>query len=146
MGREKCQNKSKASKVFRKSVKNKLKEYINRYDSNFSETNTSGHYNDYLQILNDTTLPQYDKYMKLLLQWGYDEIVYSRRQSIKTMMDLCDAYTNSEDLKQFINYYFKFDDKAILLDQITYNPNDYNLWFDLFIKPKRLIIYLKQSI
>ncbi|WMJ22923.1 RecQ family ATP-dependent DNA helicase [Paludicola sp. MB14-C6] len=123
-------------KYSEKSVKNKLKEYINRYDSNFSETNTSGHYNDYLQILNDTTLPQYDKYMKLLLQWGYDEIVYSRRQSIKTMMDLCDAYTNSEDLKQFINYYFKFDDKAILLDQITYNPNDYNLWFDLFYKTK----------
>lgn len=114
------------------SVRMEFFKYIKRYDPDFSESDTTGRYTKYLNILNDDSLKLYTRYMKALLQWGYDNIVYTRRQAIKNMMELCDNYTDSDTFRKYIDNYFRFSDSTIVLDNIAYSPNDSSLWFEIF--------------
>ena len=120
-------------KYTEQTVHTALVEYIKRYNAEFSENDTTGRFTKYIDIINDTTLKPYLRYMKTLIQWSYDNIVYSRRQSIKNMMDLCDNYKGSNEFKTYINDYFKFSDATTILDNIVHKPDDVKLWFKVFV-------------
>lgn len=105
--------------------------YIRRYDSDFSLDDTSGKYNEYLNILKDENEKLLTRYMRALVQWSYDNIVYSRKQAINNIRVLCDRGMQSSELKRYINNYFKFSETTIVLDGIVSEPNNYELWFDI---------------
>ena len=105
--------------------------YIRRYDSAFLLEDNTGRYKSYQNILNDVSLKPYVRYMKALLQWSYDNIVYSRRQSINNIRVLCDSNMASDQIKSYVDNYFKFSETTIFLDNIVSKPNDYSTWFDI---------------
>ncbi|SDN11079.1 RecQ family ATP-dependent DNA helicase [Acetanaerobacterium elongatum] len=113
------------------TIRHNFIEYIRRYDSVFSLEDTAEKYRAYQSILGDTSLKPYARYMKALLQWSYDNIVYSRRQSINNIRVLCDSNMDSDQIKLYVDNYFKFSETTILLDNIVAKPNDYLTWFDL---------------
>lgn len=114
------------------SIKDNLENYIKRYDPDFSFHSDKPRYAKYIDVLCDNTLSEYAKYMKILLMWSNDNIVYQRRQAIKNMMDLCDHFTTGEEMARFIDNYFAFTDRTIVLDNIAYQPSAYLNWFTVF--------------
>ncbi len=120
------------------SIRNSLFNYIRRYDPEFPDNDEEGRYSSYFKILNDEKLKLFTRYMKLLLQWSYDNIVYQRRQTIKNMKDICDNYIDSNHLKEYIGNYFRFSDKTLILDQIAYKPDEYTKWFDLLYEYREI--------
>lgn len=111
------------------SVRDMLFQNIRRYDPGFIEENEN--YSMYFAVLKDESLKPYVRYMKMLLMWSYDNIVYQRRQAIKTMRDACERYVDGDTLKMFIENYFRFSDKTLMFDQVAYSPTQYSLWFEL---------------
>ncbi|MFA5528236.1 MAG: RecQ family ATP-dependent DNA helicase [Peptostreptococcales bacterium] len=114
------------------SIRNSLFTYIRRYDPEFPDQDEEERYATYFNILKDEELKPLTRYMKMLLKWNYDNIVYQRRQTIKNMKDICDHYQDSNHLKEYIGNYFRFSDKTFILDQIAYKPDEYANWFELF--------------
>lgn len=115
-----------------KSVQENLFRYIKRYDPTFSLDDTTHRYAKYIDILKNESMKEYTRYMNVLVEWSYDNIVYNRRQTIKNMMQLCDNFTTSEALKKYIDNYFSFSDRTIILDNIAHSPNNLALWFRPF--------------
>lgn len=114
------------------TVKDHFIRYIRRYDPVFALEDRANKYTAYRDILSDTRIKSiYTRYMKALIQWSYDNIVYSRKQSINNIRVLCDSDMDSDQLKQYVDHYFKFSETTIFLDNIVANPNDYSTWFDI---------------
>ncbi|MCW3463484.1 DEAD/DEAH box helicase [Chitinophaga nivalis] len=80
-----------------------------------------------------------DQCICFLLQWTWDNIVYKRRQSIKTLSDWCLDFRNSEFFKQRIDTYFQFTETTFILQHIAEHPKEYAQWFELFYHHERLI-------
>jgi len=134
------------NKYTEETVYNALLKYIKRFDPTFSETDTTGRYEVYINILNDESLKNHTRYMKLLIKWSYDNIVYNRRQTIKNMMYLCDTYTDSNSFKEYIDNYFRFSETTIFLDNIAYKPDNHDTWFDVFYNDEKINEYQTQMI
>ncbi len=118
------------------TVKDHFFQVIKRYDTGFDEKNEE--YQKYLTILSGEKLKPYHRYMKILLMWSYDNIVYQRRQAIKTMWDACENYKDGTTLATYIENYFRFSDSTLTLDQIANKTEDFGLLFDiLFEQGKR---------
>ncbi|MDR1721966.1 MAG: RecQ family ATP-dependent DNA helicase [Methanobrevibacter sp.] len=114
-----------------KTVFNHLDQYIRKYDSDYNENRSHERYERFHDALSDINLTQIDRYMKALLSWTFDNINYSRRMSIKTIYDICEENRGDEYLKEFIDEYFTFTEDTIVLDNISQNPREYSLWFDV---------------
>ncbi len=109
--------------------------YIRRYDKEFVLDNKytkDEKYGKYVGIYLDNSMEEYERYMRVLLEWGYDNIVYNRRQSIKNILELCDGYTDPDTFKEGIERYFRFYEKSYLLDHIAQSPKDFISWVDVF--------------
>jgi ATP-dependent DNA helicase RecQ len=113
---------------------NQLFEYIKKYDQSFSlDDNLNYNYQRYVKVYENNELETYERIFQILVQWTYDNIFYNRRQSLKTLVDLCMKYhDNSLKLKQSIESYFKFTDTVYVLDHIAQNPGEYHKWFQVF--------------
>lgn len=124
-------------------VQDSIKEYIYKYNKEFDYTSL---YNfksfkdnkttlKIKKILKDENFSEVERHIKALLTWIYDNIVYTRRQSIKTISDTCRDFKDGETFKTAIENHFKFDDDTYLLDYIAENPMECNKWFDI-LTPK----------
>ncbi len=122
------------------SVIEKTEKYIRKYEKEFifsnlkqesaiSEDNKTTV--EMREALNDPYLDDIQKIIKAVLIWVYDNIIYTRRQSIKTIADLCNNYKNSDTFKKAIESYFKFNDDTYVLDYIAENPTQYKKWFEV---------------
>lgn len=117
------------------SIFEELLIYIKRYDKEFQLENKviqDEKYDKYIEIYRDSSLKEYEKAMRILLEWGYDNIVYNRRQSIKNILELCDGYTDPDTFKEEIERYFRFSERSYLLDHIAQNPKDFASWIQVF--------------
>lgn len=100
-----------------KSVSN----YIGKYEPNTDlETEIS-------KVPKATIL---EKSVWYLLNWTFENISYSRKQSLKTLSDWCNQFEDSESFKRRIDNYFVFSDTTFILQDIGENPNKYNNWFE----------------
>jgi len=72
-----------------------------------------------------------EKAVWYLLNWTFENIAYSRKQSLKTLSDWCSEFENSESFKQRIDSYFIFSETTFVLQHIAENPNDYEQWFEV---------------
>jgi len=82
--------------------------------------------------LPDTSLTA--RSLRFLIHWIYDNIAYERRQALKGIADLCREYKNSDDFKRKIIAYFEVNEITFLLQHISEHPNDFQKWFDVFLK------------
>ena len=66
-----------------------------------------------------------------MLNWIFENIAYSRKQSLKTLSDWCTEFEDSETFKQRIDSYFIFSETTFVLQHIAENPIDYEKWFEV---------------
>jgi ATP-dependent DNA helicase RecQ len=101
-----------------KSVSN----YITKYEPNTDvETEIS-------KVQKATIL---EKSVWYLLNWTFENIAYSRKQSLKTLSDWCTQFEDSDSFKSRIDSYFIFTETTFILQHIAENPKEFEKWFDV---------------
>ena len=66
-----------------------------------------------------------------MLNWTFENIAYSRKQSLKTLSELCLNFENSTAFKQHIDNYFIITETTFVLQHIAENPTEYEKWFEV---------------
>lgn len=105
-----------------KHIVKSVSDYIGKYEPN---TDIS---KELQKIQQKTVL---EKAIWFLLNWTFENIAYSRKQSLKTLSDWCSEFENSESFKQRIDSYFIFSETTFILQHIAENPKDYEKWFEV---------------
>lgn len=100
-----------------------VSDYITKYEPNTDVKKE-------LQNIPQSTI--LEKAVWYLLKWTFDNIAFSRKESLRTLSEWCTRFTDSESFKRRIDSYFKFTDTTFILQHITENPNDYLQWFEAF--------------
>ena len=100
-----------------------VSDYITKYEPNTDVKKE-------LQNIPQSTI--LEKAVWYLLKWTFDNIAFSRKESLRTLSEWCIEFTDSESFKRRIDSYFKFTDTTFILQHITENPNDYLQWFEAF--------------
>lgn len=118
------------SQLTDKNILENLAKYIHKYEP-LTDVETK------VKAVNKTTTT--DKSIWYLLQWTWDNIVYTRRQSIKTLSDWCSEFDNSEAFKVRIDTYFKFTETTFIIQHIAENPKEFEKWFELFYNKGKII-------
>lgn len=125
-----------SNEINEESIFKALNKYISKYEPSFNLYDNAflkKNYPQFDMILSDDKIDVVRKAGLILIKWNYEHIVYNRRQSIKTIIDLCDNYENGEQFKETIERYFKYSDKQFLLDEIAHKPNDLDNWLSVFL-------------
>jgi ATP-dependent DNA helicase RecQ len=102
-----------------KSISN----YISKYEPNTDVEK------EISKVEKTTTL---EKSVWFLLNWIFENIAYSRKQSLKTLNEFCSNFKNSDDFKKRIDSYFVFSSTTFILQNIGENPSNYSNWFEAF--------------
>ena len=109
-----------------KSVSN----YITKYEPNTDvETGIS-------KVPKSTIL---EKSVWYLLNWTFENIAYSRKQSLKTLSDWCTQFEDSESFKSRIDSYFIFTETTFILQHIAENPKEFEKWFDVLATNNQIL-------
>lgn len=101
-----------------KSVSN----YITKYEPN-TDVET-----EILKVQKTSIL---EKSVWYLLNWTFENIAYSRKQSLKTLSDWCNQFEDSESFKSRIDSYFIFTETTFIIQHIAENPKEFEKWFDV---------------
>ena len=122
-------------------VKNSLNNYIKKYDVEFEIDNINKRnekYKDYYEIYNNSQDPLVYKMLKILIQWNYNNVFYSRRESQKNLADLCDKYDEkgADYFKYTVESYFKITDSTFVLDYLTNHPYEFKELYNLLFEEK----------
>jgi len=99
-----------------------VSDYITKYEPNTDVKK------ELQKVQRDTVL---EKAVWYLLNWTFENIAYSRKQSLKTLSDWCSQFEDSESFKQRIDSYFIFSETTFVLQHIAENPKDYKQWFEV---------------
>ena len=147
---EDWQNKGKLEVQFssysEESVLRHLEEYIQKYEADFS-FEKPGNYYKYAEKFKQGKKKKYNLCIEVLVEWGYDQIFYSRRQTLQTLKQLCEKNLSPEQFKQRIEHYFNTGKESTVLLDIVENPSDYSLWFKPLIKNKENgVIFSEQEL
>jgi len=118
------------------SIKSTLLKFIKKYVDDFEFDNHSDRIK-YTNILNDNSLPKFERLVKILLQWSYDKFGTNRRESLKNVYENCLKYDDTIEGKEFfkksLEAYFKFTEATYILQHIAENNNkDIVKWFEVF--------------
>lgn len=110
-----------------------IKAYEPTYDIGAELIETScPHTSDVCTQIGSTGL----KAIWILLQWIFDHIVYSRKQSLRTLYDFCCEYEDPDSFKKSIIDYFKTTDATDIFSKLTSNPLNYAALPQLFSDPE----------
>lgn len=117
---------------------------ISKYDKDFLFENieTNDEYKYYNSIMHEN-IPEFDKYVKILLEWSFDKFIGYRRQSLKNVYEACDKYileiSNGVDeklvsakFKKNIESYFTVNEATHKLVYLSEHPFDLRKAFELF--------------
>ena len=113
-----------------KYIRNYETDYQLKEDPNFKE------------LLNGITekgeeLAENNNYILLALtvfwKWYYNNIVYSRKQALKNVIEACDSFTKetAEDFKEKMEAYFRLGDITDKLGVVADEPQEYRHWFKI---------------
>jgi len=112
------QFKTQSETIITRSVSN----YITKYEPNTDvETEIS-------KVQKITIL---EKSVWYLLNWTFENIAYSRKQSLKTLSDWCNQFEDSESFKSRIDSYFIFTETTFILQHIAENPKEFEKCFEV---------------
>lgn len=119
---------------------------FNRKDEAHILKSLSSYLTKYIPELRlDTELEQVERENTLeralwyLLNWIFENIAYSRKQSLKTLSDWCSDFGNSDLFKQRIDSYFIFTETTYVLQHIAENERDYEKWFDVLMPGGKIL-------
>ncbi len=113
-----------------KSVSN----YIAKYEPNTDvETEMSN-------IKKSTIL---EKSIWYILNWTFENIAYSRKQSLKTLSDWCSQFEDSDSFKSRIDSYFIFTETTFVLQHIAENPKEFEKWFEVLTANNQFLTELE---
>jgi len=107
-----------------KNIIKSVSDYITKYEPNTDVKRE-------LQKVQQNTVLK--KAVWYLLNWTFENIAYSRKQSLKTLSDWCSEFKDSESFKQRIDSYFIFSETTFVLQHIAENPKDYEQWFEVLL-------------
>ncbi|MFD1015031.1 RecQ family ATP-dependent DNA helicase [Winogradskyella rapida] len=118
------------------SIKSTLLKFIKKYIDDFEFDNNPDRIK-YTNILDDNSLPKFERLVKILLQWSYDKFGTNRRESLKNVYENClkydDTIEGKESFKKSLEAYFKFTEATYILQHIAENNNkDITKWFQVF--------------
>lgn len=99
-----------------------ISDYIGKYEPNTDVKKE-------LQKVQQKTV--LEKAIWYLLHWTFENIAYSRKQSLKTLYDWCSEFRDSESFKKRIDSYFIFTETTFVLQHIAENPREYEKWFEV---------------
>lgn len=99
-----------------------VSDYITKYEPNTDVKK------ELQKVQQETVL---EKAVWYILNWTFENIAYSRKQSLKTLSDWCSEFEDSESFKQRIDSYFIFSETTFVLQHIAENPKDYEQWFEV---------------
>ncbi len=105
-----------------KNIIKSVSDYIAKYEANTDVKE------ELQKVQKDTVL---EKSVTYLLNWTFENIAYTRKQSLKTLSDWCSEFNDSESFKQRIDSYFIFSETTFVLQHIAENPKDYEKWFEV---------------
>lgn len=97
-------------------------DYIMKYEPNTDVKS------ELQKVIQNTGL---EKAVWYLLNWTFENIAYSRKQSLKTLSDWCSEFEDSESFKQRIDNYFIFSETTFVLQHIAENPKEYEKCFEV---------------
>ena len=127
------------------SIYEHMDNYIKKYDKEFDISILRSNkkikknvktFTEMRKAIKDKELNEYEGILKALLIWIYDNILYTRRQSMRTISELCDNFDDKETFKEAIEKNFKFDDDTFKLDEIAESPENYDNWFEICTNSK----------
>ncbi len=119
-------------------IKAALLRYIHKHDVEFTLAEGVTRYQQYYDMLPAGNDPV-KSYIKILVVWGNNNILYSRLQSIYNMYQLCAPTVSDEEFRERINYYFRYTDDSVVFEAIVQNPLDYKNWY-LLLQPDGKLI------
>ena len=102
--------------------------YVRRYEPDFVAEK-------YIESLDLETLPDVnpiEQYFHGLLRWTEENIVYSRRQGIKNIIELCDNYSDPVSFRRRIEAYFRIAEVQPKLNYIADNSSTSSYWIEPF--------------
>lgn len=105
-----------------KNIIKSVSDYITKYEPNTDVKK------ELQKVQQNTVL---EKAVWYLLNWTFENIAYSRKQSLKTLSDWCSEFEDSESFKQRIDSYFIFSETTFVLQHIAENPKEYEKWFEV---------------
>lgn len=112
-------------------VENSLVQYIRKHDAEFRLDGSVSKYQKYYSILNEGN-KRITQLIKVLLEWGNDNILYNRLQSTYNMMQFCHPSVTEEAFRKRLNDYFRYSEKTVIFENIIQYPLKYQRWTDIF--------------
>lgn len=124
-----------SEEVTEETVKASLEKYLKRHSPSFSFDMPSSRDEPYIREYEEAPIgKKFIGLVKLLLLWTNSNIVLNRRRAIVNMLDLCEAHYSDEELRRYIDNYFRLDAETNdQLDAIIADQDDFELWADLFV-------------
>lgn len=111
-------------------IEQSLLDYIHKYDVEFKLDGKSIRYKKYYEMM-QTGEKKIAKLIKILISWSNANILNQRLQSTYNMMELCDENVSDDEFRNRIDYYFRYTESTIQLDNIVYHPQNHNQWFNM---------------
>jgi len=118
------------------TIKETLLKFIQKYINDFEFDNHPDRLK-YTTIFDDLASSEFEKCVRVLLQWSYDKFGANRRESLKNVYNTCLNYQDTDEgkvaFKKSLEAYFKFTTATYVLQHIAENNNkDFNKWFEVF--------------
>jgi len=115
-------------------IKDSIFKHIQKYDSAFTE---KAIYNNpelkaYLKVYESHAVSPLYKYTYILLKWYNDNVIYSRKQSLKNMFNYVLEFKDSNDFQHKLEVYFKRNDDVYLLEKTVAIPENLNNWWKIY--------------
>lgn len=116
------------------NIKESVFKHIQKYDSTFTETAiyNNAELQDYLNVYESHAVSPLYKYAYILLKWYNDNVIYSRKQSLKNMFNYVLDFKDSDDFQHKIETYFKRNDDVYLLEKTVASPHNLNNWWKIY--------------
>lgn len=115
-------------------IKRSVFEHIEKYDSIFTENAiyNNPEFKQYLNVYDSEAVTPLYRYAYILLRWYNDNVIYSRKQSLKNMFNYVVEFEGSDDFQHKIETYFKRNDDVYFLEKTVANPHNLNNWWKIY--------------
>lgn len=113
------------------NILKRLLAYIHKYDTEFRIDIDSTRYHKYFAMVHENKYKIITRYIRILIEWANDNVLYNRLQSTYTMLQWMSPNISDIQFRNNLVEYFRFSEKSVVYEGIIYNPLDYNNWFEL---------------
>lgn len=121
----------------RDTIERELVGYLAKYGTclDFKTEKSRKNFEHYYKLYEEHKDNPVIGFIKILITWQHENILYNRRKQIQTVYEKCLEFSDRpEKLKQLIESYFYVGDVTNLYDHIIDDPTDIDTWFKVFFE------------